>query len=176
MDMESVYMAYYKSRIIAISKKEKLVRNYMEAHRYLTKKEYEIELQSLSETQLMLYHEDQILTEFYGYYIPNIDVVIIEMYSNGISIQINQAIEGIKNIAILSNQVKRLRPEVDQMIKMIKTLKEMQSSQKIINKLNYQDTLLNSILFCNMDEYLKALNQYEDIKRNNYEYMYQIME
>ena len=176
MEMVNVFIGKYKNKTIAISEKEKLIRTYMEAHRFLTRRDYEVEEKSMSETQLMLYHEDYVLTEYNGYYIPNIDVTIIEMYGNSVNNQINQAIEGVKNIAILANQVKKLQPEVDQMIKVIKMFKKLQSSQKILRKLNYQDFLLNSILFIEMEEYTKILNQYQEMIRNNQEFLYHVLD
>lgn len=172
MDMTNVFIGKYKDITIAISSKEKLIHNYMETHRSLTRRNYEVEEKRISETELMLYHEDRILTEYYGYYIPNVDVTIIEMYGNSVNTQINQAIEGVKNVAILANQVKKLRPEVEQMVEVIKMFKKLQSSQKTLGKLNYQDILLNSILFIKMDEYLRILRQYEEMSRNNQEFLY----
>jgi len=176
--MESYYIGYYKNRVIAVSNKKKLISNYFESHRGLVKGEYEIKEEMISETTLMLHYEDKIITEYMGYYIPDVDSTIIQLFSGSIDMEIVETIDHLRRIAILANDVKKLydikksQPDVASIVNTIKVLSKMAKSKKIMNKLNKRDIMVNSILFCNMEEYLQRLSQYEEMKhmRTSYEY------
>ena len=167
------YLGYYhqKHKLLAISSNKELLINYLTNHRGLKSYEYVIEKDYISDTDLLLKYDNFIITEYNGYCIPNIDQNIIELHSHSIDQELIATIEQLKHIALLSTNVKKISEEdVRQMISTIKILSNIKSKPKVLNKLNKQNQINHSILYCDIEEYLLQLRQYNELCEYNSRY------
>jgi hypothetical protein len=167
------YIGYYTkiNRIIAISKHKEILINYLENHRGLNQIQYEIKKEYLTDTDLLIKYDNYIISDYNGYFIPNIDQNIIEFHTNSIDKELVCTIEQLKHIISLSMNVKKVnKDEIDQMIKTVKILIKFKNSNKILSKLNKQYQISHSILYCNIDEYLLEVRRYNDMIEMNYAY------
>lgn len=162
-----VYIAYYNDKPIAVSKEKTLVVNYMEVHRSLSSDQYTVELESVSDIDLLTKYDEYIISEFHGSYIPNIDQEIIDVSTNSIDMEIYNTIESLKHIIVLSTGVKQLsksKSEIQSMVSTLKILNDIKSNDKLIRKLNKQEITSSSILYLNMKDYLAEVKIYQERK------------
>lgn len=165
------YIGYYANKkdiLLAVSKTKEILINYLENHRGLKKYQYRIEKDYLSDTDLVLKYDYYTISEYNGYFIPNIDQNIIEYQSNSIDQEINNTIIQLTHIALLSSNVKQIQKnEISQMVNVIKLLKKFRKTPKILNKLNKQHQITHSILYCEIDEYLTEVRRYTEMIEMN---------
>lgn len=177
-DNEEVYFGSYKPRdtIICIGKNRKIVENYLINHRMLNSDEFEIELKQISQSSLLLKYDDYIITEYNGYFIPNIDQMIIEAYSHQTDDLLQNCINDLKHITLLSTHIKKIpKEDVNILISSLKILMKLRNP-KLINKLVDEDKKSNSILFCPIDKYLSEVRRFIDIREMNQRYKFVMME
>lgn len=159
MTEEKVYIGYYNHSKIAISQQKKLVKNYMEYHRGLRKSEYRIEKEYVRDIDLISTYDKLIISEFNGFYIPEIDQIIIELDSNEISQEIQSCEEYLKHITALASDLKKVSDkDISILIQSIRILDRFKKSGKILNKLEIRNLESHEILFCPIDEYIQAVN------------------
>ena len=159
MNEEKVYVGYYRHSKIAISKQKKLVKNYMEYHRGLKKFEYQIEKEYMRDIDLISTYDKLIISEFNGFYIPEIDQIIIEIDSDEITQELNICEETLKHITALSSDIKKVSDkDISILIQSIRILDKFKKSKKILNKLEIRNLESHEILFCPIDEYMKAVH------------------
>ena len=162
-----VYIAYYNDKPVAISQEKNLVVNYMEVHRSLLPDQYTLELESVSDIDLLTKYDEYIISEFHGSYIPNIDQEIIDVSTNSIDMELYNTIESLKHIIVLSTGVKQLsksKSEIQSMVSTLKVLNDIKSNGKLIRKLNKQEISSSSILYLNMKVYLAEVKRYQERK------------
>ena len=173
--IQEVYIGYYfrsnyNKKILGVSKKKSVIKNYLENHRGLTPNQYLIVREEMNDIDLLAKYSDYIISSFMGYYIPEIDQCIIEIYSEDVNILIDNTIENLKRIYLLSENVKKV-PEVESrmLLNTIKVLLHLKSF-RIIKKLKKQSTKSSPILFCNINEYLDYVRSYQDQREMNSRY------
>ena len=162
-----IYIGYYvkSHQLLCVSTNKQLVINYMENHRGLTSKNYYIEKEKSTETEILLKFDKYVISEYNGYYIPNIDQCIIDIAANTLPENIITTIEQLKEITLLSSNVKQVsKNDFETLVNSIKILNSFIKKSKIINKLNKEYCITHSILFCDIDEYLKKLRIYREMK------------
>lgn len=163
----TIYIGYYTKnhKMICVSINKQLVINYMENHRGLTSNRYYIEKEEVDDTDILLKYDDYVISDYNGYYIPNIDQCLISIDANALPEDIMNTIDHLKNIAILSSNVKKI-PEKDfeSLINAIKVLNSFIKKSKVLNKLNREYCLTHSILFCDMEQYITKINNYKEMK------------
>lgn len=166
-ETHTVYIGYYVkyNKILCISTDKKMIINYMENHRGLSMDKYNIEKKDLSDTEILIKYENYIISEYNGYYIPYIDQCIISIDSNSLYEDIWDTINKLKKITILSSNVKKVSEnDIDTLIDSIKVLDSFIKKPKILNKLNKEYGLTNSILFCDIDKYFTKINLFNEMK------------
>ena len=104
-----IYMGTYKNKIYAVSQSRDLVFTYLHTMRKLDVDKFKITKQTIFESELTTEYEDQVLVEYNGYYIPNIDVVLIGLHSKELCENMNNTIDELKRYIVLSNEVKRVK-------------------------------------------------------------------
>ena len=104
-----VYKGIYKNKVMSIAKSKEIVKNYMEEHRGLSKSEYQLEEDIMTDIELLIENEDYVISEFHGYYIPYIDQLIIESNELEIKYLIENTINSLKQILLLSENVKKIK-------------------------------------------------------------------
>lgn len=163
----TVYIGYYikNHRMICVSTNKKLISNYMENHRGLSSKEYFIDKEELDDTEILLKYDDYVISDYNGYYIPNIDQCIISMDSNSLLDEIRITINHVKNIALLSSNIKKIPDsDVNTLLNTIKVLNSFTKKPKILNKLNNEYCLTHSVLFCDMEQYISEIIRYKELR------------
>lgn len=160
-----LYFGYYKDILYAISSSKEAIKTYFELHRNLDSDQYEIEEEDKLESDLILNYEDMLLTRWRYYFIPNIDVTMLELYEHTIDTRIEQIIQDLKDFAIIAMNVKKVANEdVEKMIDSIKVLQKFKETPKIMNKMAELNTIDNSILFMDMEDYISHLRAFNDMK------------
>lgn len=159
MTEEKVYVGYYDNIKIALSNQKKLVKNYMEFHRGLIKSEYRIEKEYVRDIDLISTYDKIIISEFNGFFIPEIDQLIIEMNSNEIYQEISMCEDLLKHITSLASDLKKVSDkDISILIQSIRIIDRFKKSGKIIDKLETRNLESHTILFCPIDMYLKEVH------------------
>lgn len=160
----NMYFGYYHNILLIVGDDENLVKLYLTKHRHLHKDEYVIENNYIIGNDLYLRYDDERMIEWNGYFIPNIDSILIEFYYKSIDNEIDQSIQNLKHLAILSEGIKKIPIEYKtNIINSIKILSELRSKPKIIKKLDDMEKLDNSILYENIEEYLRLKKDFIEI-------------
>lgn len=171
------YIGYYKNKVLAISKHKEILVNYLENHRRLNKSQYTVEKEYLSDSDIVLKYDDYVISEYNGYFIPNIDQNIIDLHSNSIDQELLSTIEQLKHITTLSSNIKKIsEDDINQMINTIKILINIRKKPKLLNKLNKQYQINHSILYSDIDEYLKEIRMYKEMIDMNLTYKNALVE
>ena len=175
---QKVYMGYintrkYKNKLIAISSNKEIVKSYLESHRGLTKNQYYIESEYYTESELLLKYGDHIISEFEGYYIPEIDQEAIQMNSTDIGIEIISCFNALKHITLLSSEIKKFnKSDLATLLDALKILNTMQKKNKMLTKLEIKNMSLDTLLFCDIDEYFSKISSYKNTREMNQRYKY----
>ena len=162
-----VYIGYYVkyNKILCISTDKKMIINYMENHRGLLPDNYDIQKKELSDTEILIKYENYIISEYNGYYIPYIDQCIISIDTNSLYEDIWNTINGLKKITVLSSNVKKIsKNDLNILIDSIGVLNSFIKKPKILNKINKEYSLTNSILFCDIEIYFSKINLFNEMK------------
>lgn len=166
-NIKEVYIGYYhKSNkityILGVSKKKMVIKNYLENHRGLNPVEYTIERECLTDNELLIKYSDYIISEYLGYYIPEIDQSIIEIYSNDISNLIDTTVNNLKSIYLLADNVNKINfNKKDILLSALKILISFKS-RSVLRKLEKQSYKTSPILFCEINEYLQYVRNYQE--------------
>lgn len=161
----NMYFGYYHNTLLIVGNDESLVKLYLTKHRHLHKDEYTIESNYIIGNDLYLRYDDEHMIEWNGYFIPTIDSILIEFYYNNIGNEVDQTIQNLKHLAILSEGIKKIPIEYKtNIINSIKILSELRSKPKIMKKLDNVEKLDNSILYENIDEYLRLKKDFIEIR------------
>lgn len=174
-NIHEVYLGYYipKSNVrylLGVSKKKMVIKNYLENHRGLDEIEYSIEKEELSDSELLIKYSDYIISEYYGYYIPEIDQTLIELYSPNIQDLLNITINNLKEIYLLSNNIKKI--DYSDNLRIMYSIKSLMKfkSKSIINKLERKSYKTSPILFCNIEEYMRYIRTFQEEREMNNRY------
>lgn len=185
MELEQdVYMGFYlpkgntyNKKLLGISKYKDIIKTYLEHHRGLHNNQYKIEKTCISDSDLLLKYNDFIISKFHGYYIPEIDQVIISCYSKQIEIDINNTINSLKRITLLSMDVKKIpKSDTASMINTLNILTKYSDNPRIIDKMNIKNIHTEPFLFCEIDEYLSTIRSFKDNRELDRMYMYAMYE
>lgn len=185
MELEQkVYMGFYlpkgnesSKKLLGISKHKDIIKTYLEHHRGLNTNCYNIEKAYISDADLLLKYSDFIISKFHGYYIPDIDQMIIECYSKQIEEDINNTIDSLKRITLLSMDIKRIpRSETASLINTLNILTKYSDSPKILEKMRTKNIHTEPFLFCDIDEYLSMIRSFKDNRELSRMYMYALYE
>ena len=170
----NMYFGYYHSTLIAVGENKDVVELYLTNHRHIHKGEYTIEKRCILESDLYIRYDDENMVEWNGYIIPTVDILLIDLYSRDIISEIDETIQNLKHLALLSEGVKKIPPNyITHLVDSIRTLNEMRIKSKIIRKLEYREKLDNSILYDNIDNYLRLkshVTEMRDAKTRWFEY------
>lgn len=138
----------------------------MEDHRGLKKKEYSIETEYLMQGC----NRSKILRPFYDYYLPEIDIQIINSDNrSNVDNLIERMISDLKEFHIITE---------DKKINGINTEDIIIKLTKILHNDNYMDQLrqsakeLHPIIYCDINHYMSLLKMYDEI--SYYDKMYKI--
>lgn len=169
-DKVEVYFGYFNNIIYIISESKDVVITYFEQLRGLSKTQYEIKKKRILESELSTSFEDEYASEWNGFYIPNIDIIIINMMEKPLIEEIETIIDILKMIIVSAQDIKKIkREEIITLVNSIKILQRFSSTPKIMNKLEENNTMQNSILFSSMKKYIESLSRFKNIRdeRNN---------
>lgn len=160
-----VYIGYYKSQKIIIATQKKVIKNYLQLHRGLTKKEYEIEEEFLPEYEILGKYEDLVVQEYDGYYLPSIDSEIMELYENPIEKELSESANTLKKLILLTKEMKKVSKK-DTMVlhASLQLINAYLQDPKILDELNEKDQMTSSILYSPMEIYLKEVSRYREIR------------
>lgn len=173
----TVWMAYIDNcnHPIAISNIKELVKGYMENNRFVKPSNYYLEKHIIPEEILFLNYDDYCISEFRGNYIPNIDITMIKCNERSIDSMLSNTILNLKDIAILSKDISDLNNyDKKTLIEAAKVLSKINKNDKMLSELQQADFLTNSILYCNIKEYLTHVKIYKEWKENIRSMNYQI--
>lgn len=152
---ETYYFAYYKNitEPIAISTNLELVKEYMEVHRMVRQKSYNVTQFSLSLPDVMSSYSNSLIENYENWYLPAVDIEMIKMNSISLEESINKTIEGLKDILVLVKDIKKI-PESDKniILKSMQIINDFRYKKKIWNKL-VDSYKLSDLIFMDMDTY-----------------------
>lgn len=179
--VHKIYKGYYINRrneiLIAVSNEKTLIENYFINHRMLHPSQFSIVKEYADDIDIVTKYSDYVISEYNGYYIPEIDQISIGVNSHTIDIEIENTINNIKDIISLSKNIKKVsKSEIGSMIHTIEILSKMLKSKKILNKLNEESELSDPILFCNMEKYLELIKSYKEMRDMNRAYKNALLE
>ena len=147
-----------------MSESKEVVITYLEQLRGLRKKEYEIQKEEILESGISLQYEDIYATEWNGFYIPTIDISIINTMAKPAKEEIDNTINILTSLLLVSKDIKKVRnSEITSIIDTIRALDRFRNTPKIINKIEFTSTIQNSILYMPMKKYVQTLNSYKNM-------------
>ena len=162
-----VFFGYYTGthrRLLCIAKEKDIVMNYLQNHRGLQKKEFQIEKSYLSDTEIVSKYENYVISEYNGYYIPYIDQLYIELHGKTMSDEIQELIRSMCRIITLSKDIKKIpREDISVLMKATNILVAFRKEPKVLSKLTKNDQLYNSILYCPIHEYISSITTLEEM-------------
>lgn len=128
-----------------------------------------------ADQEILLRYEDQCITEFYGHYIPNIDVEMIEFYAMDIDKELIETREDLRKLIILAMGVDSVsKEEVNTLLEALKIIGNFATDDDIYYDLSKEDVYNNSILYAPMDEYLEQMRIFKDMKEQRRLWLYQL--
>jgi len=168
------YLGIYNGNIYAVSDNKSLVSIYMETHRGLTKDQYQIEQQASLESQILLKYEDLYLTKWKKYYLPSVDISIIEMDTDSTTILLDNTKSHLKELIrllqlereVLRIKDKDMERHIDEeaaLIGAFKVLHRISTKKREKKNLSEVGIVVNSILYTPMEEYISIRNNYLDM-------------
>lgn len=165
---ETYYFAYYKNitEPIAISTNLELVKEYMEVHRMVRQKSYNVTQFSLSLPDVMSSYSNSLIENYENWYLPAVDIEMIKMNSISLEESINKTIEGLKDILVLVKDIKKI-PESDKniILKSMQIINDFRYKKKIWNKL-VDSYKLSDLIFMDMDTYWGKRRMFIDFKES----------
>lgn len=170
------YVSGFSIKPIAVSNNKSLVREYMENHRFLKPKYYRIEtLNNLSDHDVFVMFNDQLLVEYEGYYLPSIDTVMIEFYKRSMRAEIYNTIKSLGTIDLLVKESKIVSDsERDDLYHAMKTLTKFMRTNEIMDEIEHEDLITNSIIFEDIQSYMKDLACFDEMMDMHRMYEYQL--
>lgn len=165
---ETYYLAYYKkkSEPIAISTSRELVKEYMEIHRMVKQRDYEISSTDLRSSEVFSLYPNSLIEQYETWYLPSIDIEMINVNKVELDESVNHTIEGLKDIVLLIQDIKKI-PTSDKeiILKSMHIINGFRQKKKIWNKIvdNYK---LSDLIFMDMDTYLSKRFMYIELKES----------
>lgn len=158
--LQTFYFAYYKKSInpVAISNSKELVKIYMETHR--NTKEYEINDIKMYPKDISNNYFDSIIAQYENWYIPNIDIEIIQSGRRNLEREVNEVLEHLKSIILLIRDIKKVsKEEKEILLKAFQIVSQLKTRKKVWEKMidNYK---LSDLLFMKIDDYLRMKEVY----------------
>jgi len=161
------YIAKYNENIIAISTDKDIIKEYMKNIRKLNKNEYDIEEFEADTSYYYIQYEDYVLTEFYSFFIPLIDIRIIEMEYSSIDKDLTSLLNRLKYFSFLFNRIED-DTTLNHSIELIKDIENISNKNKKMEKLSKAHYLNHPILSCNINQYfnfIKRYKEYQDLEK-----------
>ena len=171
---ETYYFATYKdnSTPVAISNVKGLVKEYMETHRYVDPKDYTITEKRSTPGEIQLDYPYAIVEEYENWYIPSVDIEMIEVNKHKIEDIVEDTIQNLKLIYLFTDGIKQTEKGRTQIIRMMQTLYDFKKKKKVWNKIvdNYT---LSDLLFLDRENYWNSRCMYIDMKetRQRWDFM-----
>lgn len=169
-----VYIAYHKDNIhpVAISTMRELVQEYMEVHRSVDPKDYRIEQLISSIDEMTLEHPHAIIEEYEDWYIPSIDIEMIEVHKNKVEDLFTDTIHNLKLIYLFTDGIKKIEKEREKIPPVMSMLNNFRDTKKVWAKIadNYK---LSELLYMDFDTYWKTRTIYIEMKetRQRWDFM-----
>lgn len=174
-EYETFYFGNYQniSTPIAVSNVKDLVKEYMEVHRGLNPNEYTLSEGYFKLSEVQLEYPYSLIEPYEEWYIPVVDAEMIEVNKNNIEETVNNTISGLKLLAILVQDIKKI-PESDRaaIINAMRIINSFKNKRKIWNKI-IDNFKLSELLFMDMDAYWSSRCMYIDMKetRQRWDFM-----
>jgi len=162
-DGQDIYIGYYNGKIICMHPEKAIVQMYLKLNRHLSKDEYDIKRKFISETDLCLSYDDYLMYDYHGLYIPNVDSVIIDKDCATMDAELDSTLVQLKQLLLLISHLKKTDEEIKKIIETIKILQSYKSKKKY-NKLYKENILSHPILYCNIKEYSRYINQFNELR------------
>lgn len=159
------YFGKYKGVIYAVSEYKELVSIYMENHRYLSPNEYTIEEYVSMESDILFQYENEYIEEWGDWFIPCIDINIIESSQDNIRMLVDQTKDNLKEIIFLLYEDNpgisvKFEDEYESLVTAFKSLHKFSKKKKYKEHLSKVDLIHNSILYMPMDTYTYKRSMY----------------
>ena len=164
---QTYYFAYYKAnrtRPIAVSEIKELVKEYMQTHRYVEPENYEIEELSFTIGEILLDYQNEYITHYENWYLPAIDIEMIQLRDTDLDRKINETMQGLKEIILLMDGIKKISSsDKDILVKAMHIILQARQKKKIWNKMidNYK---LSDLIFMDIDDYIRNKEMYINMK------------
>ena len=160
------YFAYYKkwSEPIAISNNLNLVKEYMENHRHVKPRYYNIEELSYTPGELMLEYPDFIIENYEDWYIPSVDAEMIELNKIDLCDLFSNTLDGMKQILLTIQHIKKI-PDNDKktILTSMQIINSYTNKKKIWNKI-VESFKLSDLLYLDIDEYLTKREMFIEMR------------
>ena len=133
----------------------------MEVHRKLKPHEYVIMEDTLDSGEL-LYYSDIILYEYEGLYLPERDITMTELFSSNFSSRLERTSREILDMINIIGQTDKSKSKCEALLTGYKVLVDTYNNPKLVKRLQQIDNLTNPYIYCDMEQYLHYLSQYQD--------------
>ena len=172
---ETYYFANYKEyhTPVAISNVRDLVKEYMETHRSVSPKDYTITEGDFALGEIQLDFPYSLIEEYENWYIPSVDIEMIELNKDKVENIINDTVEGIKTILIFTQDIKKVsQKDRDILTRSMCIINEFRNKRKIWDKI-VDNFKLSDLLFTDMETYWNSRCMYIDMKetRQKWDFM-----
>lgn len=175
MGTDILYKGFYRSKLLCVSTTKGLIREYLHNIRKLNNDFIEINMEYITNDSIFLKYEKYLLEDCYGFYIPTIDVDIIDKdyqlylstYTN--SVEFNK--DFLRTIYPLLS-----KDEYDTMLESIKIMIKFNNKKKLNRKMKEMFYLTHPIFNININEYFELMKRYNEIDQMDKRYKFLVEE
>lgn len=172
-ELTKIYLGYYNQygTPLIVSENKKIVKQYLKNHRFLQKTQIKIYKENrFNESSFTEDFKDQIATEYHGYYLPAIDIEILEYNRPNLRNSIQATIDQLKHFTLLTGSMRFPESKIKPMVSTIKILADFIENEESYEKLEKADRVMNSILYAEITDYLRTLSSFKEIRRMREDY------
>lgn len=160
----TVYKALFNDKLVAISLKKSLLVNYMEFHRGLTPEGYEIIKDQILDSTYYTQYEDYELCQFYGYYLPRIDVSYIAEDFANFEGMLQDTVNKMTYLIYLCHRTKGMETVEEEGKNFLIDLMAETKKDKKMERMEKAHDLSHPLILMRMDEYLETMKSYKEIQ------------
>lgn len=170
------YVKRFPNKPIAVSDNKNLLKEYMENHRFIKPNHYEIEIiNNLSDQEVFIMYNDQLLVEYNGYYLPSIDTMMIDFYKVSMKTELYNTIKSLSKISLFVKESKLVYDfEKDELYNALRILTKFMKTDKIMDEIEHEALITNSIIFEDVQSYMQDLACFNEMMEMHQRYEYQI--
>lgn len=162
-DDNKFYIGYYDDDAYIIAYDKMCIKNYMEVHRHLMPDEYLIMEDELDNYELMSQIE-LVVCECEGFYLPERDITIAQSQFLDMNVELERAYKNLTNLVRLIGQIDHCDKERDSLLNAANALANIYNNSKKMEKLNRISFAEHPIIYCDMIDYHRFLQEYEERK------------